>query len=202
MSKNQRKFHMYWKYKNTKQLKNQIINEYIIYFKNIESNIVTFSEKQKIHFFFHELNQKIYIQLMYNTIFINFNVLCDKTTQIESIKKKTINQNDKFKKKSRKIQNFSEQHKTFPYDKNKNKNWNHFQNENEKSDHKDGQKKKYRARRRSTGSPIMNPNMVRNEHQQNVFKKKIKCYNCQKLKYYVNDCSEPNHKQQKNIKKQ
>ena len=42
-----------------KQSKNQIINKYIIYFKNIESNIVTFSEKQKIHFFFHELNQKV-----------------------------------------------------------------------------------------------------------------------------------------------
>ena len=42
MSKIQRKFHMYWKYKNAKQLKNQTINEYIIYFKNIESNIVTF----------------------------------------------------------------------------------------------------------------------------------------------------------------
>ena len=88
MSKNQWKFHMYWKYKNTKQLKNQTINEYIIYFKNIESDIVIFNEKQKIHFFFHELNQKIYIQLMYNTIFINFSVLYYKTTQIESIKKK------------------------------------------------------------------------------------------------------------------
>ena len=88
MSENQQKFHMYWKYKNAKQLKNQTIDEYIIYFKNIESNIVTFSEKQRIHFFFHELNQKIYIQLMYDTIFINFNALCDKTTQIESVKKK------------------------------------------------------------------------------------------------------------------
>ena len=88
MSKNQQKFHMYQKYKNARQLKNQTIGEYIIYFKNIESNIVTFSEKQRIHIFFHELNQKIYIQLMYNIIFINFNVLCDKTIQIESIKKK------------------------------------------------------------------------------------------------------------------
>ena len=88
MSKNQRKFHMYQKYKNAKQLKDQTVNEYIIYFKNIELNIVTFSEKQRIHFFFHELNQKIYIQLMYNTIFINFNVLCDKAIQIESVKKK------------------------------------------------------------------------------------------------------------------
>ena len=43
---------MYQKYKNAKQLKNQTINEYIIYFKNIELNIVTFSEKQRIHFFF------------------------------------------------------------------------------------------------------------------------------------------------------
>ena len=113
---------MYQKYKNTKQLKNQIINKYIIYFKNIESNIVTFSEKQKIHFFFHELNQKIYIQLMYNTIFTNFNVLCDKIIQIESIKKKTTNQNDKSEKRPRRIQSFFKQHKTFPYDKDGNKN--------------------------------------------------------------------------------
>ena len=126
MSKNQQKFHMYQKYKNAKQLKNQTINEYIIYFKNIESNIVTFSEKQKIHFFFHELNQKIYIQLMYDTIFINFNVLCDKTIQIESVKKKTINQDDKPEEKPRKIQSFSEQHKTFPYGKNGNRSRNHF----------------------------------------------------------------------------
>ena len=44
--------------------------------------------KTKNSFFFHELNQKIYIQLMYNIIFINFNILCDKIIQIESIKKK------------------------------------------------------------------------------------------------------------------
>ena len=69
---------------------------------------------------------------MYDTIFINFNVLCDKTTQIESIKKKTTNQNDKFEKELKKIQSFSEQHKTFSYDKNKNKNQNHFQNKSEK----------------------------------------------------------------------
>ena len=86
------------------------------------ATLVTFSEKQKIHFFFHELNQKIYIQLMYNTIFINFNVLCDKIIQIESIKKKTINQNDKSEERPKKIQSFFEQHKTFSYDKNKNKN--------------------------------------------------------------------------------
>ena len=202
MSKNQQKFHMYWKYKNTKQLKNQTINEYIIYFKNIESNIVTFSEKQKIHFFFHELNQKIYIQLMYNTIFINFNVLCDKTIQIESIKKKTVNQGDKSEGKSKRIQSFFGQHKTFPYGKNGNKNRNHFQNKNEKNDRRGGQKKKYHARKRFTGSPATDPNMVKSECQQNVFKKKIKCYNCQKLKHYVNDCFESDHKQQKNVRNQ
>ena len=64
------------------------------------------------------------------------------------------------------------------------------------------EKKIYRVQKRSTGLPIMNPNMMRSEHQQNVFKKKVKCYNCQKLKHYVNDCSEPDHKQQKNVKKQ
>ena len=139
---------------------------------------------------------------MYNTIFINFNVLCDKTIQIESIKKKTTNQNDKSKGKPRRIQSFFKQHKTFSYDKNENKNRNHFQNENKKNDHKDDQKKKYHARKRFTGSPTMGPNTVRNERQQDAFKKKVKCYNCQKLRYYVNDCLEPDHKQQKNIKKQ
>ena len=117
-------------------MKNQTISEYIIYFKNIKSDIVTFNEKQRIHFFFHELNQKIYIQLMYDTILINFNVLCDKTTQIESVKKKTANQGDKFEEGPRKIQSFSEQHKTFSYGKSENKNQDHFQNESEKSDHR------------------------------------------------------------------
>ena len=78
---------------------------------------------------------------MYNTIFINFNVLCDKIIQIELIKKKTANQNDKFKEKSKRIQSFFKQHKKFSYDKNKNKNQNHFQNKNEKNDHKNDQKK-------------------------------------------------------------
>ena len=202
MSKNQWKFHMYWKYKNARQLKNQTINEYIIYFKNIESDIVTFSEKQRIHFFFHGLNQKIYIQLMYNTIFINFNVLCDKTTQIESIEKKTANQNEKPERESRRIQSFSKQQKTFSYDKNGSKNWNHSQNKNKKNDRRSGQRKKYHAQKRSTGSPITGLNMVKGERQQGVFKKKVKCYNCQKLKHYVNNCFESNHKQQKNIRKQ
>ena len=106
---------MYQKYKNARQLKNQTISEYIIYFKNIESNTVTFNEKQRIHFFFHELNQKIYIQLKYNTILINFNVLCDKATQIESVKKKTTNQDDKPEGEPRRTQSFSGQHKTSPY---------------------------------------------------------------------------------------
>ena len=48
----------------------------------------------------------------------------------------------------------------------------------------------------------MNPNMVKDEHQQSAFKKKVKCYNYQKLKHYVNDCFESDHKQQKNVKKQ
>ena len=69
---------------------------------------------------------------MYNTISTNFNALCDKTIQIESVKKKTANQGDKFKRRLKRIQNFFEQHKTFSYNKNKNKNQNHFQNENEK----------------------------------------------------------------------
>ena len=84
---------------------------------------------------------------MYDTVLINFNVLCDKIIQIESIKKKTINQNDKFKRKFKKIQSFFKQHKTFSYNKNKNNNQNHFQNENEKNDHKDGQKKKFHIRK-------------------------------------------------------
>ena len=42
---------------------------------------------------------------------------------------------------------------------------------------------------------------MRGEHQQGVFKKKVKCYNYQKLKHYVNDCSESDYKQQKNVKK-
>ena len=73
---------------------------------------------------------------MYDTIFINFNVLCDKTIQIESVKKKTVNQNNKSEKELKRIQNFSEQHKTFSYDKNESKNRNHFQNKNEKNDYK------------------------------------------------------------------
>ena len=48
----------------------------------------------------------------------------------------------------------------------------------------------------------MNPNMMKDKRQQDVFKKKVKCYNCQKLKHYVNDCFESDHKQQKNVKKQ
>ena len=48
----------------------------------------------------------------------------------------------------------------------------------------------------------MNPNVMKSEHQQNVFKKKIKCYNYQKLKYYVNDCFESDHNSQKNVRKQ
>ena len=139
---------------------------------------------------------------MYDTIFINFSVLCDKTIQIESIKKKTINQSDKSEEGLKRIQSFFKQHKTFPYDKNENKNRNHFQNENKKNDHKGGQKKKYRARRRFTGSPTTGLNMMRGERQQDAFKKEVKCYNYQKLKYYANDCLEPNHKQQKNVKKQ
>ena len=139
---------------------------------------------------------------MYDTIPINFNVLCDKTTQIESVKKKTANQDDKFKKRPKRIQSFSEQHKTFPYDRNKSRNQDRFQNKSEKSDDKGGQKKKYRAQRRSTGSPAMGLNTVKNGRQQGVFKKKIKCYNCQKLKHYANNCFESDHKQQKNIKKQ
>ena len=59
---------------------------------------------------------------MYNTIPTNFNVLCDKATQIESVKKKTANQNDKFKKGPKRIQSFFKQHKTSSYDKNRNKN--------------------------------------------------------------------------------
>ena len=82
---------------------------------------------------------------MYDTIFINFNVLCDKAIQIESIKKKTINQNNKSEKKSRKTQSFFKQHKTFSYDKNGSRNRDHFQNKNKKNDHKGGQKKKYRV---------------------------------------------------------
>ena len=202
MPRNQRKFYMYRKYKNARQLKNQTISEYITYFKNIESNIVTFSEKQRIHFLFHELNQEIYIQLMYDTIFTNFNVLCDKTIQIESVKKKTANQDDKFEKGSKRIQSFFKQHKTFSYDKNGSRGRDRFQSENEKDDHKGGQKKEYRARGRSTGSPATGPNMVRGGRQQGAFKKKVKCYNYQKLKHYANDCSEPDHKQQKNVKKQ
>ena len=139
---------------------------------------------------------------MYNTIFINFSVLCDKTTQIESVKKKTTNQNDKFEKGLKRIQSFFKQHKTFLYDKNKNKNQNHFQNENKKNDHKNGRRKKYRVRRRFIGSPITDPNMMKGERQQGVFKKKVKCYNCQKLRHYANDCLESDHKQQKNVKKQ
>ena len=128
--------------------------------------------------------------------------MCDKTTQIESVKKKTTNQGDKFEGGSRRIQSFSKQHKTFSYGKNGSKNQNHFQNKNEKNDHRNGRRKKYRVRRRSTGSPATGPNMVRGERQQGVFKEKVKCYNCQKLKHYANDCSEPDHKQQKNVKKQ
>ena len=63
-------------------------------------------------------------------------------------------------------------------------------------------KKKYRVQKRSTESLITNPNMMKNERQQNVFKKKVKCYNYQKLRHYTNDCFESDHKQQKNIKKQ
>ena len=59
---------------------------------------------------------------MYNIILINFNVLCDKATQIGSVKKKTVNQGDKFEKEPKKTQSFFGQHKIFPYDKNKIKN--------------------------------------------------------------------------------
>ena len=63
-------------------------------------------------------------------------------------------------------------------------------------------KKKYHARRRFTRSPATGPNMVKSGRQQKVFKKKVKCYNCQKLRHYANDCFESDHKQQKNVKKQ
>ena len=125
-----------------------------------------------------------------------------KPPKLNQSKKKTANQNDKFEKESRKIQSFFKQHKTFPYDKNENRNRNHFQNENKKNNHKGDQEKKHRAQKRSTGSPIMNSNMMKGERQQSVSKKEIKCYNCQKLKHYANDCPEPDHKQQKNIRKQ
>ena len=121
---------------------------------------------------------------MYDTIFINFNVLCDKIIQIESIKKKTINQNNKFEKELKRIQSFFKQHKTFSYDRNKNKNRDHFQNENEKNDCKYGQKK-YHDQKRFIESPAMGLNAMISEHQQNAFKKKVKCYNYQKLKYHV-----------------
>ena len=75
---------------------------------------------------------------MYNTIFINFSVLCDKIIQIELVKKKTANQNDKSEGGLRRIQNFFKQHKTFSYDKNGNRNRNHFQNKSEKNDYKGG----------------------------------------------------------------
>ena len=84
---------------------------------------------------------------MYNTIFINFSVFCDKAIQIESVKKKTANQDNKFEEESKRIQSFFKQHKTFLYDKNENKNQNHSQNKNEKNDHKGGQRKKYHAQR-------------------------------------------------------
>ena len=84
---------------------------------------------------------------MYDTILINFNALCDKTTQIESVKKKTTNQDDKSEKGPRRIQNFFKQHKTFPYGKDGNKDQNHSQNENERGDRRGGQKEKYRVRK-------------------------------------------------------
>ena len=45
---------------------------------------------------------------MYDKTFLNFNVLCDKTTQIELVKKKTTNQNKKSEEESKMIQTFSE----------------------------------------------------------------------------------------------
>ena len=65
-----------------------------------------------------------------------------KPLKLNQSKEKTANQDDKSERKSRRIQSFSEQHKTFPYDKNENKNQNHFQNKNKKNDYKGGHQKK------------------------------------------------------------
>ena len=54
---------------------------------NTLSRTLSHSVKNKKFIFFHELNQKIYIQLMYNTISINFSVFCNGNIQIESVKK-------------------------------------------------------------------------------------------------------------------
>ena len=116
-----------------------------------------------------------------------------KPFKLNQSKKQTTNQGDKFKKELKRIQSFFKQHKTFLYDKNENK--------NKKNDRRNNQRKKYCVRKRFTRSSITGPNMMKDERQQDAFKKKIKCYNCQKLKHYVNDCSESDHKQQKNIKK-